>query len=99
MLVLARRDGESIYIGDDIVVTVVRIEGDRVKIGFEAPKEVKIWRSELKDAPKDDKPTMADWIERWKVASEDRQTTISQEEAERRYRQTYGSERKQNDEG
>jgi carbon storage regulator len=47
MLVLSRRVSESIQIGEDIVVSVVRIEGERVRIGINAPTEVRVVRSEL----------------------------------------------------
>ena len=47
MLVLTRRNGQSIRIGPDIEVHVVRIEGDRVVLGFDAPCEVPIARGEL----------------------------------------------------
>jgi carbon storage regulator len=47
MLVLSRKPGESIVIGNDITVTVVGVEGGRVKLGFNAPKEVPIHRTEV----------------------------------------------------
>ena len=47
MLVLGRKIDESIMIGDDIVVTVLSIEGDRVKLGIRAPKHTSILRHEL----------------------------------------------------
>lgn len=47
MLVLTRRVGEKIMIGEDIVITVLKIEGNSVKIGIEAPRYVKILREEL----------------------------------------------------
>lgn len=47
MLVLSRKVGEKIVIDGDIVITVVGIEGNRVRIGIEAPSEVGIRRSEL----------------------------------------------------
>ena len=47
MLVLSRREQERIRLGDSIVVTIVRVAGDRVKIGIEAPREVLILRDEL----------------------------------------------------
>lgn len=50
MLVLARRSGESILIGSDIEVTVVEIQGDKIRIGINAPKKVPILRKELLDA-------------------------------------------------
>jgi carbon storage regulator len=48
MLVLSRKIGEQIHIGDDIVLTVVEIKGGRVKLGLQAPLDCSIQRSELK---------------------------------------------------
>ena len=53
MLVLARREGAKVMVGDDIVVEVVRIRGDRVYLGFTAPIEVKIFREELIQAERE----------------------------------------------
>ncbi len=50
MLVLTRRPGQALAIGDSVEVTVVRIEGDRVVLGIKAPSNVSIVRSELIDA-------------------------------------------------
>lgn len=47
MLVLSRKRLEKIRIGDDIVVTVVAIDRDRIRLGFEAPRGVPIYREEL----------------------------------------------------
>lgn len=47
MLVLTRTRDESIVIGDDTVVTVVEVRGDKVKLGIEAPKEKSVWRYEI----------------------------------------------------
>jgi carbon storage regulator len=47
MLVLTRRSEESIVIGGNIVVTVLGVEGEKVKIGIEAPREISILRREL----------------------------------------------------
>lgn len=52
MLVLTRKEGERIRIGDDIVITVVRSGGDKVRIGIEAPSDKVILRSELKETPR-----------------------------------------------
>lgn len=48
MLVLSRKEGEKLVIGDNVVVTINRIAGNRVAIGIEAPREVSIVRGELK---------------------------------------------------
>ena len=47
MLVLTRRLGESIHIGDKIKITVVDIDGKQVKIGIEAPRDISIFREEV----------------------------------------------------
>lgn len=50
MLVLSRQRDESIVIGDDIVVTVVDIRGDKVRLGIEAPKTITVHRQEVYEA-------------------------------------------------
>lgn len=47
MLVLSRRESERIQLGDSIVLTVVKVSGDRVRLGIEAPADVIILRKEL----------------------------------------------------
>lgn len=47
MLVLTRKFGETIVLGETITITVVEIRGDRVRLGIEAPKEVSVARGEL----------------------------------------------------
>jgi carbon storage regulator len=47
MLVLSRREAERIRLGDSIVVTVVRVCGDKVRLGIEAPANVLVLRDEL----------------------------------------------------
>ena len=49
MLVLSRKVGERIWIGDDISVTVVRLTGGGVRIGIEAPPELAVVREDLKN--------------------------------------------------
>ena len=47
MLILSRKESECIHLGDDIIVTVVRVNGDKVRIGVQAPPHIKILRTEL----------------------------------------------------
>ena len=47
MLVLTRKVGEKIYLGDDVIITVTAISGQQVRLGFTAPPEVTILRNEL----------------------------------------------------
>ena len=47
MLVLTRRAGESVIIGDDVVVTVLETRGDVVRIGIKAPRSVQVHREEV----------------------------------------------------
>lgn len=49
MLVLSRKIGDTIRIGDDIEIVVSRISGNRVTIGIDAPKDVRILRGEVED--------------------------------------------------
>lgn len=50
MLVLSRQRDESIMIGDDIVITIVDIRGDKVRLGIEAPKSIPVHRQEVYEA-------------------------------------------------
>jgi len=50
MLVLSRHRDESIMIGDEIVITIVDIRGDKVRLGIDAPKQVPVHRQEVYDA-------------------------------------------------
>ncbi len=50
MLVLSRKTGEKIYIGDDVFVEVRRVAGNRVTLAINAPRSVRILRGELKEA-------------------------------------------------
>jgi len=49
MLVLTRKLGETIVIGDDIVIKVVDIHGKQIRLGIEAPTEISIFRGEIYD--------------------------------------------------
>ncbi|MBR4833372.1 MAG: carbon storage regulator CsrA [Thermoguttaceae bacterium] len=50
MLVLSRYKDQSIYIGDDVVVTIVDVRGDRIRLGIEAPPNVPVHRQEIYEA-------------------------------------------------
>lgn len=52
MLVLSRHRDESIMIGDDIVITIVDIRGDKVRLGIEAPQNIPVHRQEVYEAIK-----------------------------------------------
>ena len=47
MLILSRRESERIHLGDDIIVTIVRVNGDKVRIGVQAPPHIRVLRTEL----------------------------------------------------
>ena len=49
MLVLSRKPGENIYLGDDIVIKVLNVRHHHVQLGFEAPKSVRILRDDAKN--------------------------------------------------
>ena len=47
MLILTRRQGESVMIGEGVVVTVLEVRGNQVRLGIEAPKDVQVHREEI----------------------------------------------------
>lgn len=56
MLVLTRKAGEQIMIGDDIVVTVILVDGNKVSLGIDAPREVRVLRGEIEANAKKGEP-------------------------------------------
>ena len=50
MLILSRKINEKVMIGEDISVSVIEIRGDQVRLGIDAPKNVKVYRQEVFDA-------------------------------------------------
>lgn len=59
MLVLSRKIGEKILIGNDIVLVVIDVKGGRIKLGIEAPAELSIQRSELSSVAETKSPVVA----------------------------------------
>ena len=59
MLILSRRVGESITIGKDIVIKVVEISGNQIRLGIDAPREVRVLREEIIDAMKEENQAAA----------------------------------------
>jgi carbon storage regulator len=47
MLILTRKPGESLYIGDNVKVTIVEIKGHQIRVGIDAPPELRIYREEI----------------------------------------------------
>jgi carbon storage regulator len=47
MLILTRRPGEAIFVGNDVVVTVLGVKGSHVRLGIKAPKDVAVHREEI----------------------------------------------------
>jgi len=69
MLVLSRKAMQSVMIGSDVRITVIRVEGNQVRIGIEAPNDVRILRGELLDESEADAPALAQQLELSTVAS------------------------------
>jgi len=61
MLVLTRKIGEGIVIGDDISITIVEMKGGTVRIGIDAPKDKKIYRQEIFDRIAKENREAANW--------------------------------------
>ena len=61
MLVLTRKAGEGIVIGDDIKITVVEIKGGGIRIGIDAPQDMKIYRQEVYDRICQENKEAAQW--------------------------------------
>lgn len=59
MLVLSRRVGESLAIGEDIVITVIEVRSDGVRIGIDAPRDVRVSRVEVLEAGTQPRPEAA----------------------------------------
>ena len=55
MLILTRRVGETVMVGDDVSITVLGVKGNQVRIGVNAPKEIAVHREEIYDRIKQEK--------------------------------------------
>jgi carbon storage regulator len=54
MLIITRRPGEKVMIGDDVVVEIIEVSGSSVRIGIAAPKSVPVYREEIYNAVKEE---------------------------------------------
>jgi len=61
MLVLTRKIGEGIVVGDDITITIVEMKGGTVRIGIDAPRDKKIYRQEVFDRIAEENRDAAKW--------------------------------------
>jgi carbon storage regulator len=60
MLIITRRPGEKIMLGDDIVVHVMEIVGNSVRVGIQAPRSVPVYREEIWNAVREENKAAAD---------------------------------------
>ncbi len=60
MLIITRRPGEKIMLGDDIVVHVMEIVGNSVRVGIEAPRSIPVYREEIWNAVRDENRAAAE---------------------------------------
>ena len=63
MLILSRRPGESLTIGDDVVVTVVGVTGNQIRLGITAPREVRVLREEVYKAMREENKAAPDGVD------------------------------------
>ncbi|MDR1788639.1 MAG: carbon storage regulator CsrA [Treponema sp.] len=62
MLILSRKAGEKLMIGDEVSVSIIEVRGDQVRIGVDAPRQVKVYRQEVFDAIKAENKAAADSV-------------------------------------
>lgn len=61
MLVLTRKPGQGIMVGDDVRITLVEVKGDTVRIGIDAPRSTKVYRQELYEAVMQENRDAVSW--------------------------------------
>jgi carbon storage regulator len=60
MLIITRRPGEKIMLGDDVVIEVIEVSGSSVRIGIDAPRSIRVFREEIWRAVRDENAAAAD---------------------------------------
>ncbi|USG65327.1 carbon storage regulator CsrA [Brevibacillus ruminantium] len=82
MLVLSRKKNESIMIGDSIEIKVIAVEGDTVRLGIEAPRNVEVYRKEIYEAIQEENKIaiqhQTDWAEMKEVLKKARKSSDDQ---------------------
>ncbi len=61
MLVLTRKPGEGILVGDDITIKIIEVKGGAIRIGIDAPQEMKIYRQEVYDRIREENIGATNW--------------------------------------
>lgn len=60
MLILTRKPGESVYLGDNVKITVVEIKGHQIRLGIDAPRDLRIYREEIYEQIREENRQAAD---------------------------------------